>query len=111
MEDVKGLLALYEATQLRVKGEEILDEALEFTQTHLKNTMEANNLSPNLARQVHQVMTGRPFHKGIPMVEARLYLPTYQQDPSRNETILKLAKVHFTYLQMMQKEELRIISK
>ncbi|KAH1083853.1 hypothetical protein J1N35_023614 [Gossypium stocksii] len=33
--DVKGLLELYEAAHLRVHGEDILEEALGFTTTHL----------------------------------------------------------------------------
>ena len=34
--DVEGLQGWYEAAHLRVQGEEILDEALAFTTTHLK---------------------------------------------------------------------------
>uniref|UniRef100_M1BR35 Sesquiterpene synthase 2 n=1 Tax=Solanum tuberosum TaxID=4113 RepID=M1BR35_SOLTU len=34
--DVQGLLSLYEASHLRVRDEEILEEALTFTTTHLK---------------------------------------------------------------------------
>ncbi|KAF3956996.1 hypothetical protein CMV_017945 [Castanea mollissima] len=36
--NVEGMLAFYEATHLRVHGEDILDEALEFTTSHLKST-------------------------------------------------------------------------
>ena len=32
------MLAFYDATHLRMRGEDILDEALEFTTTHLKST-------------------------------------------------------------------------
>nr|BBE38101.1 germacrene A synthase [Aralia cordata] len=110
VEDVKGMLSLYEATQLRVRGEEILDEALEFSQAHLKKTLQENNLSTNLAKQVHQALK-RPFHRGMPILEARLYLSTHEQDSSMNETLLKLAKFHFNYLQLLYKEELRIVSK
>ncbi|CAN1169657.1 Probable terpene synthase 3 [Linum perenne] len=35
--DIRGLLALYEAAYLRKHGETILDEAIEFTTTHLTN--------------------------------------------------------------------------
>ncbi|KAL6315659.1 hypothetical protein AAG906_004831 [Vitis piasezkii] len=34
--DVRGMLGLYEAAHLRVNGEDILDEALAFTTTHLR---------------------------------------------------------------------------
>ena len=34
--NVQGMLALYEVAHLRVHGEDILEEALAFTTTHLK---------------------------------------------------------------------------
>ncbi|KAM0007552.1 putative beta-farnesene synthase [Helianthus debilis subsp. tardiflorus] len=34
-EDAQGLLALYEASYMRVEGEKVLDDALKFTKTHL----------------------------------------------------------------------------
>ncbi|KAK2999607.1 hypothetical protein RJ639_024064 [Escallonia herrerae] len=48
------MLALYEASQLRVKGEDILDEALEFTATHLESFELSSN--PNLANQVKHAL-------------------------------------------------------
>ena len=38
--DVRGMLGLYEAVHLRVNGEDILDEALAFTTTHLRSMVE-----------------------------------------------------------------------
>ncbi|KAJ9542776.1 hypothetical protein OSB04_029282 [Centaurea solstitialis] len=105
--DVKGMLGLYESAYLRLHGEDILDEALEFTETRLKKIV--CTLEGNLVRQVNQVLK-RPFHNGMPMVEARLYFNTYKEESSSDETILDLAKVHFNYLQLLQKEELRIVS-
>ena len=43
--DVQGLLSLYEASHLRVRDEEILEEALTFTTTHLDSIV--SNLSNN----------------------------------------------------------------
>lgn len=105
--DVKGMLGLYESAYLRLHGEDILDEALEFTETRLKKIV--CTLEGNLARQVNQVLK-RSFHNGMPMVEARLYFSTYKEESSSDESILELAKVHFNYLQLLQKEELRIVS-
>ncbi|KAM0058362.1 putative beta-farnesene synthase [Helianthus debilis subsp. tardiflorus] len=34
-DDAERMLALYEASYMRVEGEELLDDALEFTKTHL----------------------------------------------------------------------------
>jgi anthranilate phosphoribosyltransferase len=48
--DAQGMLSLFEATHLRVHGEDILDEAIVFTTTHLESV--ASHLSPPLAAQV-----------------------------------------------------------
>ncbi|KAI3668963.1 hypothetical protein L6452_40180 [Arctium lappa] len=106
--DVKGMLGLYESAQLRLRGELILDEASTFAETQLKSVV--NTLEGNLARQVKQSLR-RPFHQGMPMVEARLYFSTYEEECSTHESLLKLAKLHFNYLQLQQKKELRIVSK
>ncbi|XP_024977692.1 germacrene A synthase short form [Cynara cardunculus var. scolymus] len=106
--DVKGMLGLYESSQLRLRGESILDEASVFTETRLKSMV--NTLEGNLAQQVKQSLR-RPFHQGMPIVEARLYFSNYKEECSMHGSLLKLAKTHFNYLQLQQKEELRIVSK
>ncbi|XP_076883244.1 germacrene A synthase 2-like [Bidens hawaiensis] len=106
--DMKGMLGLYEAAQLRLKGEKILDDASAFTETKLKSLV--NTLEGDLAQQVKQSLE-RPVHHGMPMVEARLYFSNYREECSTHNSLLKLAKLHFNYLQLQQKEELRIVSK
>ncbi|XP_023734561.1 germacrene A synthase short form [Lactuca sativa] len=106
--DVKGMLGLYECAQLRLRGESILDEASAFTVTQLKSVV--NTLEGKLAQQVLQSLK-RPFHQGMPMVEARFYFSNYDEECSTHESLVKLAKLHFNYLQLQQKEELRIVSK
>ncbi|GMQ10075.1 hypothetical protein CsSME_00053220 [Camellia sinensis var. sinensis] len=65
--DVRGLLNLYEAAHLRLRGEDILDEALSFTITHLES--EAPNLS-NLAQEQIIHALNQPIHKGLTRLEA-----------------------------------------
>ncbi|KAJ9560413.1 hypothetical protein OSB04_005573 [Centaurea solstitialis] len=106
--DVKGMLGLYESSQLRLEGESILDEASSFTESRLKSIV--NTLNGDLARQVKQSLT-RPFHRGMPILEARLYFQNYKEECSTDGSLLKLATMHFNFLQLQQKEELRIVSK
>nr|AIX97168.1 germacrene A synthase 2 [Barnadesia spinosa] len=108
MSDVRGMLSLFESTHLRIRGESILDEALEFTETQLKKVV--NTLEGNITRQVKQALK-RPFHQGMPMVEAKLYFSNYQDECSKHKSLPTFAKVHFDYLQLLHKEELRIVSK
>lgn len=106
--DVKGLLSLYEATFLSVHGEDILDEALVFTRQNLE-TLVAQS-SPPLAERIRNALV-RPFHQGIERLEARQYISFYEGDESRNETLLKFAKLDFNRLQLLYKQELAILSR
>ncbi|KAL0001134.1 hypothetical protein SO802_014915 [Lithocarpus litseifolius] len=92
--DVQGMSHLYEATHMRVHGEDILDEALKLTTTYLKSVV--TNLNPTLATQ---------------RVEARHYFSTYHENVSHNEVLLKFAKLDFNILQKQHQKELSHISR
>ncbi|KAG6637481.1 (-)-germacrene D synthase-like [Carya illinoinensis] len=105
--DVKGILSLYEATHLRVKGEDILDEALVFTTTHLQSV--ASQLSGPLATQVTHALK-QPIRKGLQRLEARHYFSVYQEDASHDKVLLKFAKLDFNLLQKVHQKELADIA-
>ncbi|XP_059640532.1 valerianol synthase TPS8-like [Cornus florida] len=106
--DVMGMLSLYEAAYLRIHGEDILDEALAFTTTHLESMV--TELSPFLAKQVMHALK-QPLHKGVPRLEARHYICVYEEGDYKNELLLKLAKFDFNLPQLMHKQELCHISR
>ncbi|XP_042478646.1 (-)-germacrene D synthase-like [Macadamia integrifolia] len=108
IKDVPGMLCLYEATFLRVHGEDILDEALVFTTTQLKSLV--TDLKPPLATQVMHALK-QPLHKGMPRLKARHYISIYQEVKTRNETLLKLAKLDFNSLQSFHRQELSQLSR
>ncbi|KAJ4945394.1 hypothetical protein NE237_022048 [Protea cynaroides] len=108
IKDVPGMLCLYEASYLRVHGEDILDEALVFTTAQLKSIL--NELKPPLATQVMHALE-QPLHKGMPRLEARHYISVYQQVETRNETLLKLAELDFNSLQLIHRQELSQLSR
>ncbi|XP_048320648.2 (-)-germacrene D synthase-like [Ziziphus jujuba] len=111
--DAKGMLSLYEAAHLRVHGEQILEEALTFTATHLSSsslTLTTTKLSPSLAAQIKHALS-QPIWKTIPRAEARHFISLYQQDPSHGEALLTLAKMDFNILQRMHQKELAHITK
>ncbi|KAJ4968989.1 hypothetical protein NE237_015690 [Protea cynaroides] len=108
IKDVSSMLCLYEATHLRIRGEDILDEALEFTTTGLKSIV--TDLKPPLATQVMHALR-QPLHKGMQRIEARHYISIYQEDKTKNEILLKLAKQDFNLLQSIYLQELSQLSK
>ncbi|MED6167484.1 hypothetical protein PIB30_003457 [Stylosanthes scabra] len=93
---------LYEAAQLRVHGEDILDEAHKFTYNKLK--LIVNQLSPSLADQINQSLV-IPLHKAIPRMRARSYMSFYEEDPSHDKVLLDFAKLDFNMLQERHKKE------
>ncbi|KAI3812653.1 hypothetical protein L1987_17365 [Smallanthus sonchifolius] len=111
-DDIHGMLSLYEATHMRVEGEDVLDEALEFTTYHLGNITK-NHICRNdasLETQIHQALQ-QPLRRRLPRLEALRYIPIYQQQDSHNDDLLTLAKLDFNLLQELHRKELSQISK
>ncbi|KAJ1441934.1 Terpenoid cyclases/protein prenyltransferase alpha-alpha toroid [Sesbania bispinosa] len=108
IDDVEGMLSLYEAAHLRIHEEEILDEALAFTSLHLE--LMTTQLSPSLAAKVNYTLK-RPFFKNLPRLVASHYISTYEEDPSHDETLLIFAKLDFNMLQKVHQKEAGSISK
>ncbi|XP_022850114.1 vetispiradiene synthase 2-like [Olea europaea var. sylvestris] len=106
--DAIGLLSLYEAAYLRVHGEDILEDALAFTTENLKSM--APNLSSTLGKQVAHSLV-QCIHFGNPRIEARNFISIYQEDESRNEMLLRFAKLDYNSLQMLHKKELYEVSR
>ncbi|KAK2376443.1 putative terpene synthase [Trifolium repens] len=102
IENVKGMLSLYEATHIMCHGEKVLEEALVFTTSHLESI--ANQLNHSHAIQVKHSLR-QPLHKNMPRLEARNYISFYEQDPSHDKNLLILAKLDFNILQRLHQNE------
>ncbi|KAG7953730.1 hypothetical protein I3843_12G124000 [Carya illinoinensis] len=109
IDDVQGILCLYEASHVRVHGEDILDEALDFTTAHLELMLTANS-NPFIATQVSRALQ-RPLRKCLPRLEGRHYLSIYQESGSFNEVLLNFAKLDFNILQGQHQKELAHLSR
>ncbi|KAA8523762.1 hypothetical protein F0562_010185 [Nyssa sinensis] len=106
--DARALLCFYEALHLRVKGEDILEEALTFLIKHLKSMLPF--LSAPLAEQVKNSLE-RPLYKGMPRLEARRYISVYEADGAGHASLLELAKLDFNLLQTLHQREISDISR
>ncbi|KAL1542974.1 cis-muuroladiene synthase-like [Salvia divinorum] len=106
--DVEGMLSLYEAAHVRFRDEKILQEATDFTRRYL-SSREAE-LESHLRDRVKRALE-RPLHRDIPIVYARIFISIYEKDPSRNELLLKLAKLNFDFLQKLYRKELSQLSR
>jgi len=106
--DTKGLLSLYNAAQLRIHGEEILDEAISFTTTCLQADLE--RLESPFAEEVSSMLV-TPLFKRVGIIEARNYIPCYEKESTRSDVILELSKLNFNLLQFIFCEELKEVTR
>ncbi|GLT91550.1 hypothetical protein SLE2022_094330 [Rubroshorea leprosula] len=107
--DVKGILSLYEACQWGIQGEDILDEANAFTIDQLQSL--AMQSRPHLRQYILDALN-RPYHRGVPRVEHRQFISFYEQEESsRNDTLLNLAKFDFNRLQLLHQQELKLLAR
>nr|XP_016437571.1 PREDICTED: (E,E)-germacrene B synthase-like [Nicotiana tabacum] len=105
-QDVQGLLSLYEAAHLRVHGEEILEQALSFTVTHLESM--GSKLSNSLLKAQVSAALSQPIHTNLPRMTARKYISIYENIESHNnlDLLLKFAKLDFNIVQKVHQREL-----
>ncbi|MED6218715.1 hypothetical protein PIB30_029038 [Stylosanthes scabra] len=107
--NVEGLIELYEASHLRIHGEDILDEVYEFTSTKLKST--ATKSSSSILEEQVKYSLSQSYYQGLPRLEARRFISIYEQYPDHNQTLLTLAKLDFNFLQNLHRREVSSICK
>ncbi|KAL2236109.1 vetispiradiene synthase 3 [Sesamum indicum] len=108
--DIKGLLSLYEAAHLRYHGETVLDEALTFSTAHLESYGRQDSSNSMMGRKVRHALE-QFLQRGIPRIEARHFIAFYEEDESKDESLLRFAKLDFNLLQMLHKKELYEVSR
>ncbi|CAA3028868.1 vetispiradiene synthase 2-like [Olea europaea subsp. europaea] len=106
--DARGLLSLYEAAYLRVHGKDMLEDAIAFTTENLKSMVP--HLSSTLKKQVTHALV-QCLHFGNPRIEAHNFISIYEEDESKNELLLRFAKLDYNSLQMLHKQELYEVSR
>ncbi|WVZ57318.1 hypothetical protein U9M48_007716 [Paspalum notatum var. saurae] len=105
--DVRTLLVLYEAAHLGTPSEQVLIEAQRQTTILLKSMV--NHLEKPLADQVRHALQTPSFRR-MKRLEARLYIPLYEQDKQEcDELVLELAKLDFYLLQRIHRGEVKEI--
>ncbi|CAA2980660.1 vetispiradiene synthase 2-like [Olea europaea subsp. europaea] len=86
----------------------MLEDAIAFTTENLKSM--APHLSSTLEKQVTHALV-QCLHFGNPRIEAHNFISIYEEDESKNELLLRFAKLDYNSLQMLHKQELCEISR
>lgn len=107
--DVRSLLALYEAAHLGTQKEQFLIKAQKQTKSLL--TSMVDHLERPLVDKVRHALQTPSFRR-MKRLEARLYIPLYEEDKEEcNELVLELAKIDFYLLQRIHRKEVVEICK
>jgi isoprene synthase len=102
------MLSLYEASYVAYEGENILEEAMEFTRMHLKDLK--GEVSKSMAEQVSHTLEV-PLHRGMLRLEARWYIEAYITREDANSLLLELAKLDFNIVQSVLQSDLQDMSR
>ncbi|CAO2149826.1 unnamed protein product [Urochloa humidicola] len=105
--DPRGLMSLYNAANMAVPGETILDEAIAFARCHLQ-FLKGKCKSP-IAEQVSRTLE-LPRYRSMQRLEAIHYITEYEQDEVRDIALLELAKLDFNITRSLHLEELRSLT-
>nr|POE80650.1 putative terpene synthase 12 [Quercus suber] len=106
--DIKGLLSLHEASYLGFEGENLLDEAMEFTTMHLKDLK--GDVSRTLKEEVRHSLE-MPLHRRMRRLEQRRYIDAYNMKEAHNRKLLELAKLDFNIVQSVHQRDLKDMSR
>ncbi|KAL2495302.1 S-(+)-linalool synthase [Forsythia ovata] len=91
-QDISGLMELYEAAQLGIEGEDILDEAAKFSSQIVGNRLK------------------HPYHKSIARFSAKKYIRDLQDINGWEKTLKELAKLDYYVAKTAHQQELTQIS-
>ncbi|CAN1192081.1 (-)-germacrene D synthase [Linum perenne] len=80
-----------DASFMRTHGETILDEAMVFTETHLKSAEFGDPAGSALAERVAHALK-RPLRKEIEKLQHLFFIRNYEKIQGHNQSLLKLAK-------------------
>lgn len=107
-EDTLGLLSLYEASHLGANGEDVLLEAMDFSEAHLKGSL--SSLPSQLATKVSGALE-LPRHRRMARLEARRYIQEYSEESGHDPDLLELAKLDYNKVQSLHQMELSEITR
>ncbi|KAJ0773525.1 putative R-linalool synthase [Helianthus annuus] len=108
VDDMMGILNLYEASYYSLEDESILDHARDFTTKYMKENQDKTDKSiSSLVTHALEL----PLHWRVPRVEAKWFIEQYEQRADKNPTLIDLAKLDFDMVQAVHIEDLKHASR
>ncbi|PQP92169.1 (E E)-alpha-farnesene synthase isoform X2 [Prunus yedoensis var. nudiflora] len=105
LSDVKGMLELFEASNLALEGEDILDEIKASSMVALRDS-NICNLDNNLARHVVHALE-LSSHRRVRWFNVKGHIDAYEKENHVNTILIELAKLNFNMVQAKLQKDLR----
>lgn len=109
--DIRALRGLYEAAQLSVEGEDILDEAANFSSKFLNEWLRNRNVDDDKAAAAIANTLRHPYHKSLAKFEAKNFLTEFKGHNSWESTLQELSCLDSFFAQSVHRADLSQISK
>ncbi|RWR97874.1 S-+-linalool synthase [Cinnamomum micranthum f. kanehirae] len=106
--DIKGMMSLYEASEVAIQGEDILDEANDFAKKSLFASLTSVESSQT---SIIRHALENPFHMSLPRFSTKHHLKNLRGNDVNTKSLQELAKLDFNIVQLMHQEELKQVSK
>ncbi|KAI3687936.1 hypothetical protein L1987_81641 [Smallanthus sonchifolius] len=108
LEDMTGLLNLYEASYHSFEDESILDDARDLTTKYFKENQD--KISESISALVSHALEF-PLHWRVPRIEAKWFIKVYEKRSDMNPTMLELAKLDFDIVQAVYIQDIKHASR
>ncbi|CAL0309461.1 unnamed protein product [Lupinus luteus] len=110
--NMKGIRDLYEASHLSIVGEDILDEAEQFSKKVLKEMLLGNCLDNHEAKLVTNTLQ-HPSHKSLAMLTGREFFGDFHNMNNNGwlGSFKDFAKIDFSWQQNLHRQEIHQISR
>uniref|UniRef100_A0A2C9UWW7 Terpene synthase N-terminal domain-containing protein n=1 Tax=Manihot esculenta TaxID=3983 RepID=A0A2C9UWW7_MANES len=108
-EDWEAILSLYEASFLSEEGENILQNARDFTTTCLRKLVQQSQ-DQNLSKLISHALE-IPLHWRMQRLDTRWFIDAYERKQGMNPLLLELAKLDFNNVQMIHQNDLKHMSR
>ena len=113
VEDMEGLMAMFEASQISLEGEHILEEAEEFSRHHL-NAWSNSYLEDDIRARTNVRNTlEQPYHKSLSRLTATNFLKSFEGTYEEHwmSVLQEVAREDFKIVQSIHKKEIAKIFK
>ncbi|KAI3687967.1 hypothetical protein L1987_81672 [Smallanthus sonchifolius] len=107
LEDMVGMLNLYEASYHSFEDESILDNVREFTTKYLKENQD--KMDESISSLVSHALE-LPLHWRVPRVESKWFIEVYEKRSDMNPILLDLAKLDFNMVQAVHIKDIKLES-